>query len=210
MHSSSPSNGIKFSISDEGYYETEAPTLSGVSIRDSHDWTSGNVSEIRIADQPARDADIAPARLPQLDQSLFPRPALRPRADQLPGAAGNSRRKNSALSAQQARDIYDLGTFRYAAARPKPDRRLSFLSSGRPRHLRSARLMAEVPGRSRLRLDDLRQLLRRTIAIDRDRITARLRQRFSLSFETFGRETNIGPLMRNQRETGACDASVRL
>src|SRR5947199_1609878 len=92
----------------------------------------------------------------------------------MPGARWNPCRKNPRLlSAEQGTRHLRSRHIRYTAARPcshPPPCGAEALAGAR--HLRSRAADEEIRGRRDFDWEDLGQLLRRTIVVDRDRITA--------------------------------------
>ena len=169
-----PFHGIQFAIPDEGYYETQDGLSWGVNPIYSHDWNASGVREVRLQVSRRETPTLPMERRPQIEQSYF---KLLPFAHAditclaLPEIIGEKIR--ACYQRNKARDIYDLSVF---ATRPLEHaliRRLVVLKLWQARDtFDPARLMQKFQDGKDFDWDDLRQLLRRTIVIDRDRITA--------------------------------------
>jgi predicted nucleotidyltransferase component of viral defense system len=167
-------HGIQFAIADEGYYETEDTLSWGVNPTYSHAWNQGGVSEVKLQISRRETPTLQTARLPQIEQSYFrflPFVPAEISCLALPEILAEKIR--ACYQRNKARDIYDLGIF---ATRPLDQalvRRLVVLKLWQARDsFDPARLLQKFEDGRAFDWDDLRQLLRRTIVIDRDRITA--------------------------------------
>jgi len=201
-----PFYGIKFSISDEGYYETEDTLSWGVNPTYSHDWNQGNVSEIKLQISRRETPTLPPARLPQLDQSYFRVLPFAPaQINCLALQEILAEKIRACYQRNKARDIYDLGTF---ATRPLDQnliRRLVVLKLWQTRDtFAPERLMQKFQDGRAFDRDDLRQLLRRTIGIDRDRITADCVRGFRF-LENLSAEKRTLAADAHQRERELCE-----
>jgi predicted nucleotidyltransferase component of viral defense system len=168
-----PFHGIQFAIPDEGYYETQDGLSWGVNPTYMHDWNRGE-SEIKLQISRRETPTLPTERRPQIEQSYFKFLPFRP-ADLtcLAFAEIIAEKIRACYQRNKARDIYDLGMF---ATRPLDQaliRRLVVLKLWQARDtFDPARLMQKFQDGRDFDWDDLFQLLRRTIVIDRDRITA--------------------------------------
>jgi len=168
-----PFHGIQFSIPDESYYETQDGLSWGVSPVYVHEWNAGG-SEVRLQIS-RRDTPTLPTeRLPQVEQGYFQHLPFAPVAITclaLPEIIAEKIR--ACYQRSKARDIYDLGLF---ATRPLDQalvRRLVVLKLWQARDTFDPdRLSKKFEGGSDFDWDDLDQLVRRTMGIDRHRITA--------------------------------------
>jgi predicted nucleotidyltransferase component of viral defense system len=169
-----PFHGIQFSIPDEGYYETQEGLSWGVNPTYSHDWNASGVSEVRLQVSRRETPTLSTERRPQIEQSYFKLLPFAP-ADimclALPEIIAEKIR--ACYQRNKARDIHDLGMF---ATRPLEHgliRRLVVLKlwqAGDTFDL--ARLMRKFEEGTEFDWDDLRDLVRRTDEIDRERICA--------------------------------------
>jgi predicted nucleotidyltransferase component of viral defense system len=168
-----PFHGIQFFIPDEGYYETQDGLSWGVNPACAHAWNSGG-SEIRLQVSRRETPTLLTERRTQIAQSYFCHLAFAP-ADivclALPEITAEKIR--ACYQRHKARDIYDLGMF---ATRPLDQalvRRLVVLKLWQARDsFDPVRLMKKFEDGRDFDWNDLAQLVRRTMAIDRDRIIA--------------------------------------
>ena len=168
-----PFHGIHFSIPDEGYYETQDGFSWGVNPAYAHDWNTGG-SEIRLQISRRETPTLLTDRRTQIAQSYFQHLAFAP-ADivclALPEIIAEKIR--ACYQRHKARDVYDLGMF---ATRPLDQslvRRLVVLKLWQARDsFDPARLMRKFEDGRDFDWNDLGQLVRRTMAIDRDTIIA--------------------------------------
>jgi predicted nucleotidyltransferase component of viral defense system len=166
-----PFHGIEFSIPDDGYYETQDGLSWGVNPAYVHEWNPGG-SEIRLQISRREIPTLATARRAQIEQTYFRHLPFTP-ADiiclALPEIMAEKIR--ACYQRNKARDIYDLGMF---ATRPLDQpliRRLVVLKLWQARDsFDPARLMRKFQDGREFDWDDLGQLVRRTMQIDRERI----------------------------------------
>ena len=168
-----PFHGIQFAIPDEGYYETQDGLSWGVNPTYTHGWNQGG-SEIRLQISRRETPTLPTERRPQIEQSYFrflPFAPAELTCLALPEILAEKIR--ACYQRNKARDIYDLGTF---AARPLDYaliRRLVVLKLWQARDaFDPARLKQKFQDGRDFDWDDLRDLLRRTVVIDKERITA--------------------------------------
>jgi len=177
-----PFHGIQFAMPDAGYYETQDGLSWGVNPMYSHDWNEGE-SEIRLQISRRETPTLPTERRAQIYQSYFRFLPFAP-ADLTCLALAEilAEKIRACYQRNKARDIYDLGIF---ATRPLDHaliRRLVVLKLWQARDtFDPARLMRKFEDGRDFDWEDLGQLLRRTIVVDRDRITARLRQVIRIS-----------------------------
>jgi predicted nucleotidyltransferase component of viral defense system len=168
-----PFHGIQFSILDEAYYETQDGLSWGVSPAYAHAWNAGG-SEIKLQISRRETPTLPTERRAQVEQSYFQHLPFSP-ADivclALPEIIAEKIR--ACYQRNKARDIYDLGMF---ATRPLDQavvRGLVVLKLWQARDsFDPERLMRKFQEGRDFDWSDLAQLVRRTIVIDRDRITA--------------------------------------
>ncbi len=168
-----PFHGIRFDIPDGSYYETQDGLSWGVNPTYSHDWNASGLSEVKLQISRRETPTLPTERMPQIQQSYFRLLPFVPAEVvclALPEILAEKIR--ACYQRNKARDIYDLGVF---ATRPLEQpliRRLVVLKLWQAGDtFGPARLMAKFRDGRDFDWDDLRQLLRRTIEIDRDRIT---------------------------------------
>jgi predicted nucleotidyltransferase component of viral defense system len=167
-------HGIRFRIRDNGYYDSLGGQSWGVNPTYSHEWNGAGDSEIRLQISRRETPTLTPERRPQCEQSYF---RLLPFAPAeitclaLPEILAEKIR--ACYQRNKARDIYDLGVF---AARPLDQplvRRLLVLKLWQAGDkFNPARLMRNFEEGGEFDWDDLRDLVRRTEEIDRERICA--------------------------------------
>ena len=167
-------HGIQFAIPDNSYYETQDGLSWGVNPTYSHDWNPGGVSEIKLQISRRETPTLPVERRAQIEQSYFKLLPFVPAEIYclaLPEILAEKIR--ACYQRNKARDIYDLGMF---ARRPLDQalvRRLVVLKLWQARDtLDPARLMQKFHDGREFDWDDLRQLLNRTVVLDRDRICA--------------------------------------
>jgi predicted nucleotidyltransferase component of viral defense system len=169
-----PFHGIQFSIPDDSYYETQDGLSWGVNPVYAHPWNASGESEIKLQISRRETPTLATERRPQCAQSYFrvlPFTPIDITCLALPEIIAEKIR--ACYQRSKARDIYDLGTF---ATRPLDQalvRRLVILKLWQARDTFDPELLIRKfeEGRA-FDWDDLNQLVRRTVAIDRERITA--------------------------------------
>jgi predicted nucleotidyltransferase component of viral defense system len=166
-------HGLQFAIPDDSYYETENGLSWGVNPTYSHDWNRGG-SEIKLQISRRETPTLPTERRAQIEQSYFRFLPFAPAEIvclALPEILAEKIR--ACYQRNKARDIYDLGVF---ATRPLDQaliRRLVVLKLWQARDaFDPARLMQKFQDGRDFDWDDLRQLLKRAVVIDRDRITA--------------------------------------
>ena len=167
-----PFHGIQFAIPDEGYYETQDGLSWGVNPTYAHDWNQGG-SEIRLQISRRETPTLPTERRAQIEQSYFRFLPFAPaELTCLAFAEILAEKIRACYQRNKARDIYDLGIF---ATRPLDHaliRRLVVLKLWQANDsFDPARLLQKFQDGRDFDWDDLGQLLRRTIVIDRDRIT---------------------------------------
>jgi predicted nucleotidyltransferase component of viral defense system len=169
-----PFHGVQFRIPDDSYYETLDGLSWGVNPVYSHDWNASGVSEIKLQISRRETPTLPTERRPQVEQSYFGHLPFAPAEISclaLPEILAEKIR--ACYQRNKARDIYDLGMF---ATRPMDQaliRRLVVLKLWQAHDtFVPERLMRKFEDGRDFDWDDLRELLRRTIVIDRDRITA--------------------------------------
>ena len=200
-----PFYGIQFAIPDEGYYETQDGLSWGVNPAYTHEWNQGG-SEIRLQISRRETPTLPTERRAQIEQSYFRLVPFVPAELTclvLPEILAEKIR--ACYQRNKARDIYDLGMF---ATRPLDHaliRRLVVLKLWQARDtFDPARLMQKFADGRDFDWDDLRDLLRRTIVVDRDRITADCVQGFAFLADLTDDERVLAN-DRYQREQAAAD-----
>jgi predicted nucleotidyltransferase component of viral defense system len=166
-------HGIRFAIPDN-YYETQDGLSWGVNPTYSHDWNASGVSEIKLQVIRRETPTLPVEPLAQIEQSYFKFLPFAPAEITclaLPEILAEKIR--ASYQRNKARDIYDLGMF---ARRPLDQalvRRLVVLKLWQARDtFDAARLMQKFEEGKEFDWDDLRQLLNRTVVLDREKICA--------------------------------------
>jgi predicted nucleotidyltransferase component of viral defense system len=169
-----PFHGIQFSIPDDSYYETQDGLSWGVNPAYTHAWNGSGESEVRLQISRRETPTLATERRPQCEQSYFRQLPFAPAGITclaLPEIIAEKIR--ACYQRNKARDIYDLGTF---ATRPLDQpliRRLVVLKLWQARDtFDPALLMRKFEDGRAFDWDDLGQLVRRTLVVDREKITA--------------------------------------
>jgi predicted nucleotidyltransferase component of viral defense system len=169
-----PFHGIQFSIPDDSYYETHDGLSWGVNPAYTHAWNGSGESEVRLQISRRETPTLATERRPQCEQSYFRQLPFAPAGIAclaLPEIIAEKIR--ACYQRNKARDIYDLGTF---ATRPLDQpliRLLVVLKLWQARDtFDPALLMRKFEDGRAFDWDDLGQLVRRTLVVDREKITA--------------------------------------
>lgn len=168
-----PFQEIQFGIPDEAYYETQDGLSWGVNPTYSHEWNQG-ASEIKLQIS-RRETPIQPTeRRAQIEQSYFRfLPFVPAEITCLAFEEILAEKIRACYQRNKARDIYDLGVFATRPLNQSLLRRLVVLKLWQARDaFDPARLMQKFEDGRNFDWDDLTQLVRRTVVIDRDRITA--------------------------------------
>lgn len=175
-----PFHGIQFEIPEDAYYETDDGLSWGVNPVYTHEWNQSGVSEVKLQISRRETPTLATEVLSQVEQSYFRFLSFAPaniRCLALPEILAEKIR--ACYQRNKARDIYDLGMF---ATRPLDQnliRRLVVLKLWQARDsFVPERLLEKFEDGREFDWDDLRQLLRRTLEIDKDRITTACIQGF--------------------------------
>ncbi len=169
-----PYHGIQFAIPDDSYYETQDGLSWGVNPTYAHDWNDSGESEIRLQISMRETPTLAAERRAQCEQSYFRQLPFAP-ADLICLASPEiiAEKIRACYQRNKARDIYDLGSF---ATRPLDHeliRRLVVLKLWQARDtFDPERLLRKFEEGRAFDWDDLNQLVRRTTAVDRRKITA--------------------------------------
>jgi predicted nucleotidyltransferase component of viral defense system len=167
-----PFHGIQFSILDEGYYETKDGLSWGVNPAYIHGWNTAS-SEIKLQIS-RRETPTRPVEsVVQVEQSYFRHLPFEPTEIvclSLPEILAEKIR--ACYQRNKARDIYDLAMFATKPLDQSLVRRLVVLKIWQARDsFAPERLLRKFEDGRDFDWNDLGQLVRRTITIDRDRIT---------------------------------------
>jgi predicted nucleotidyltransferase component of viral defense system len=168
-----PYHGIQFAVPDDEYYETADGLSWGVNPTYAHDWNQGG-SQIKLQISRRETPTLATEHHAHMEQSYF---------QHLPFAPANiaclalpeiiAEKIRACYQRDKARDIYDLGMFATRPLDQRLIRRLVVLKLWQARDtFNPARLMQKFEDGNGFDWDDLGQLVRRTMVIDRRRIIA--------------------------------------
>lgn len=175
-----PFHGIQFEIPDDAYYETDDGLSWGVNPVYTHEWNQSGLSEVKLQISRRETPTLATELLPQIEQSYFrflPFAPANIRCLALPEILAEKIR--ACYQRNKARDIYDLGMFATRPLNQNLIRRLVVLKLWQARDsFIPERLFRKFEDGREFDWDDLRQLLRRTIEIDKDRVTTQCIQGF--------------------------------
>ncbi|MGO8700338.1 MAG: nucleotidyl transferase AbiEii/AbiGii toxin family protein [Limisphaerales bacterium] len=167
-------HGIRFQIPGSGYYLSLGGQSWGVNPIYSHDWNGAGDSEVRVQVSLRETPTLTPERRRQCEQSYF---GLLPFAPveitclALPEILAEKIR--ACYQRSKARDIYDLGIYATRPLDKALTRRLVVLKlwqAGDTFH--PERLMKKFEEGIEFDWDDLRDLVRRTEEIEREKICA--------------------------------------
>ncbi len=169
-----PFYGIQFSIPDNSYYETQDGMSWGVNPAYTHEWNSSGESEIRLQVSQRETPTLLPLRNSQRTQSYFTRLPFKPvdiMCLTLPEII--SEKLRACYQRNKARDIYDLAMFATRPINHPLVRRLVVIKLWQAGDAFDPEvLLAKFDDAGAFDWDDLRQLVRRTQAIDPAQITA--------------------------------------
>ena len=168
-----PFHGIQFSIPDDSYYETQDSMSWGVNPAYTHEWNSSGESEIRLQVSRREIPTLPPLRNSQCTQSYFTHLPFEPvdiTCLALPEIVAEKLR--ACYQRNKARDIYDLAMFATRPINRPLIRRLVVLKLWQAGDVFDPdALLAKFDDSGAFDWDDLRQLVRRTQAIDPTQIT---------------------------------------
>jgi predicted nucleotidyltransferase component of viral defense system len=167
-------HGIRFHIPDNSYYETLDGQSWGVNPTYSHEWNGVGDSEIRLQISRRETPTLAPERRPQCEQSYFrvlPFAPAEITCLALPEILAEKIR--ACYQRNKARDIYDLGIYAIRPLNQPLIRRLVVLKLWQAGDtFDPARIMKKLEEGREFDWDDLRNLVRRTEEINREKICA--------------------------------------
>jgi predicted nucleotidyltransferase component of viral defense system len=169
-----PFHGIQFAIPDNAYYETQDGLSWGVNPIYTHEWNASGESEVRIQVSRRETPTLPTERRAQIDQSYFKNLPFAPAEVNclvLPEILAEKIRASYQRS--KARDIHDLGTFARRPLNQPLIRRLVVLKLWQARDaFDPARLMQKFMDGREFDWDDLRQILNRAVALEKEKICA--------------------------------------
>jgi predicted nucleotidyltransferase component of viral defense system len=197
-------HGIQFAVPDEGYYETQDGLSWGVNPTYAHEWNANGVSEIKLQISRRETPTMPTEQRAQIFQSYFRFLPFAP-ADIVCLALAEmlAEKIRACYQRNKARDIYDLGMFATRPLNQPLIRLLVVLKLWQARDsFDPARLMQKFQDGREFDWDDLTQLVRRTVVIDRERITADCVRGFGFLAELTEQEKIVAN-DRYQREEAA-------
>lgn len=201
-----PFHGIQFAIADEGYYETQDGLSWGVNPTYAHEWNASGVSEVKLQISRRETPTLPTERRLQIEQSysrLLPFAPAEITCLALEEILAEKIR--ACYQRNKARDIFDLGVFATRPLNQPLIRRLVVLKLWQARDsFDPARLMQKFRDGMEFDWDDLAQLVRRTVVIDRERITADCVRGFGFLAELTDEEKIVAS-DRYQREQAAVE-----
>jgi len=200
-----PFHGIQFGIPDEGYYETQDGLSWGVNPTNTHDWNQG-ASEIKLQISRRETRSLPTERRTPIQLSYFRfLPFVPTELTCLALAEIIAEKIRASYQRNKARDVYDLGMF---ATRPLDQvliRRLVVLKLWRARDsFDPGRLINKFEEARDFDWDDLRDLLRRNVALEPERITADCVMGFGFLVD-LSEDEQLLANDRYQREQGAAE-----
>ena len=168
-----PFHDIQFSISDDSYYLTQDGLSWGVNPTYTHTWNKSGVSEVKIQISRRETPTLAIERRHQCAQSYFKLLPFTPvEINCLALTEIIAEKIRACYQRNKARDIYDLALFATKPLDQELIRRLVVLKLWQSRDtFHPQRLLDKFENRKEFDWDDLNQLIRRSAAIDRDKIT---------------------------------------
>lgn len=204
-----PCHGVQFSISAHSYYETQDGLSWGANPTHSHDWSGAN-SEIKLQVSRRETPTLPTEQQRQIDQSYFRHLPFEPaQVVCLAFPEILAEKIRACYQRNKARDIYDLGMF---ATRPQNQPLVRGLVVLKLWQARDAfdpeRLLRKFEEGRDFDWDDLAQLVRRTMAIDRDRITSDCAHGFRFLLDLSERERLLAS-DPYQRQSAAAEALVQ-
>lgn len=201
-----PLHGIQFAIADEGYYETQDGLSWGVNPTYAHEWNASGVSEAKLQISQRETSTLPTERRLQIEQSYFRLLPFAPAGITCLALEEILAEKiRACYQRNKARDIFDLGVFATRPLNQPLIRRLVVLKLWQARDsFDPARLMQKFQDGREFDWDDLAQLVRRTVVIDRERITADCVRGFGFLAELTDEEKIVAS-DRYQREQAAVE-----
>lgn len=194
-------HGIRFSIPDESYYETQDGLSWGVNPTYTHAWNTNGVSEVRIQISRRETPTLPTERVEQQEQSYFAQLPFRPAlltCLALPEILAEKIR--ACYQRNKARDIYDLGVYATRPLNQPLVRRLVVLKLWQARdNFDPDRLARKFDEGAEFDWDDLRDLVRRGAVIDRQRICADCSRGFAFLAELSPEERELGADARQRQ-----------
>ncbi len=198
-----PFHGIRFGVPDDSYYETQDGLSWGVNPVYAHDWNPGGQSQIRLQVSRREVPTLPSSRNAQRVQSYFRHLPFDPvdiTCLALPEIIAEKIR--ACYQRSKARDIYDLSVFAMRPLNRPLIRRLVVLKLWQARDsFDPEALLVKFNDTTAFDWDDLRQLIRRTQAIDPAEIAAACRKGFAFLAELDPLETDLVADLHHRNHT---------
>ena len=198
-----PFHGIRFHVPDDNYYETQDGLSWGVNPVYAHDWNPDDQSQITLQISRREVPTLPPSRNAQCVQKYFQHLPFNPvdiTCLALPEIIAEKIR--ACYQRSKARDIYDLFVFAKRPLDQRLIRRLVVLKLWQARDtFDPSILIKKFDDASSFDWDDLRQLVRRTQAIEPDQITDACLKGFAFLTELDPAEKKLAadPYQRDQK-----------
>ena len=207
-----PFHGIQFAIPDEGYYETQDGLSWGVNPTYAHEWNASAISEIKLQISRRETPTLPTERRPQLEQSYFKLlPFVPAQVVCLALEEILAEKIRACYQRNKARDVFDLGIFATRPLNQPLIRLLVVLKLWQARDsFDPARLMQKFQDGREFDWDDLVQLVRRTVVIDRERITDDCVRGFGFLAELTDQERIVANDRYQREETAAANLREEL
>ncbi|MEI6242075.1 MAG: nucleotidyl transferase AbiEii/AbiGii toxin family protein [Chlamydiota bacterium] len=169
-----PFHGIQFNIPDDSYYETQDGLSWGVNPIYTHSWNSSGESEVKIQISCRETPTLTIERRSQCEQTYFKLlPFIPVEINCLALSEIIAEKIRACYQRNKARDIYDLGIFAVKPLDQQLIRRLVVLKLWQSRDaFHPEQLMEKFEKGRDFDWDDLSQLVRRTAAVEREKITS--------------------------------------
>jgi len=200
-----PFHGLQFAIPNEGYYETQDGLSWGVNLTYAHQWNASGVSEVRLQISRRETPTLPTERRPQIEQSYFKLLPFAPAEITCLALEEILAEKiRACYQRNKARDIFDLGVFATRPLNQPRIRRLVVLKLWQARDsFDPARLIKKFRDGGDFDWDDLNQLVRRTVVINREKITAECVRGFGFLAELTEQERIVANDRYQREEAGA-------
>jgi predicted nucleotidyltransferase component of viral defense system len=207
-----PFHGIQFAIPDEGYYETQDGLSWGVNPTYAHEWNASAISEIKLQISRRETPTLPTERRPQLEQSYFKLlPFVPAQVVCLALEEILAEKIRACYQRNKARDVFDLGIFATRPLNQPLIRLVVVLKLWQARDsFDPARLMQKFQDGREFDWDDLVQLVRRTVVIDRERITDDCVRGFGFLAELTDQERIVANDRYQREETAAANLREEL
>jgi predicted nucleotidyltransferase component of viral defense system len=201
-----PYHGLRFTIPDGSYYETQDGLSWGVNPTYGHDWNQAGLSEIKLQVSRRETPTIPADARAQCEQSYFKLLPFAPRAVTCLAVPEILAEKiRACYQRNKARDMYDLGMFATKPHNRTLVRRLAVLKLWQARDsFDPEQLLVKFSDSKAYDWEDLGQLVRRTHPVDPTRIVADCVRGYQFLTELSEDERQLAA-DRHQHEVGLWD-----